>query len=391
MAIALGQGLPAHAKEPAISFELAADPQQSTPASPSATDTAADESYSQVQPLQIPNQAEQVPLGRAKDVATLPPPPSLTTKELTQSSPVAEKPSPPQPRAKDTPAPAPQDQILQFGLAQPQPVALQSTPPQSAFDTSTSQPSTSLDAADSSLEAVVGDPAVDRLFEGGSNSLVARAVGSAEGTRTPMGDRTPAYYGHVDPGNGVWNLGSFSYQHGAKSPEDADRKQLRRLRQQARVLQAKAAERGLQLTLEEHLNGIDLANQAPMAALDRGGYIDWLYQAHYIGLQGSEAVLWARTRSFLDPDTQQWNAPGLGNTLQTISHDQERRQRAIAKAITAYQQPNLANATAESSSQGEAIAQVTQQDRLHTNQAKSFTEHLTSEMNAIAQLINFDL
>ncbi|MBD2056538.1 hypothetical protein H6F88_11010 [Oculatella sp. FACHB-28] len=173
------------------------------------------------------------------------------------------------------------------------------------------------------------------MFEGGSDSLVARAVGSAEGTRNPDGHRNPAYYGHVDPGNGVWNLGSFSYQHGASSPEEADAKQLARLRQQAQVLQQKAIARNLELTLEERLNGIDLANQAPRAALSRGGYIDWLEQAHEMGMRGSDAVLWARTRSFLDPDTSKWDAPGLGNNLHRISSDQERRLLAIARAIEA--------------------------------------------------------
>jgi hypothetical protein len=174
------------------------------------------------------------------------------------------------------------------------------------------------------------------LFADGTNSLVAKAVGSAEGTRTPEGDRTWAYYGHVDPGNGAWNLGSFSYQHGAKSPEDADNKQLSRLQDQANVLKQQAAEQGMELTLEEELNGIDLANQAPAAALNRG-YVQWLKQAHDLGMDGTEAILWARTRSFLDPDSGRWNAPGLGNTIDTIAADQERRIAAIRQAIAAYQ------------------------------------------------------
>jgi hypothetical protein len=47
----------------------------------------------------------------------------------------------------------------------------------------------------------------------------------------------------------------------------------------------------------------------------------------------AEAILWARTRSFLDPDTGRWNAPGLGNTVQHISADQARRQAAIAQVL----------------------------------------------------------
>lgn len=180
--------------------------------------------------------------------------------------------------------------------------------------------------------------APDELFEGGSDSLVAKAVGSAEGTRTPDGGKTWAYHGHVDPGNSRWNMGSFSYQHGATSPEDADRRQLYRLRRQYDVLQESALSAGLRLGLEEQLNGIDLANQAPLAALDRGGYVDRLRQAYDRGLRGSEAVLQARTYSYLNPRTNQWDAPGLGNNLDSISRDQARRQTAIADAINIYQQ-----------------------------------------------------
>lgn len=186
------------------------------------------------------------------------------------------------------------------------------------------------------------DYRLDDLFVGGSDSLVAKAVGSAEGTRTPAGDRTASYYGHTDPGNGVWNLGSFSYQHEANSPQEADEKQLQRLKQQALTLQAQAEARGMQLTLEEKMNALDLANQAPLAALERGGYLDWLEQAHQMGLQGADAILWARVRSFLDPDTNRWNAPGLGNTLESISRDQERRMQEVAKAIAAAQRTQVA-------------------------------------------------
>ncbi|MDX2215393.1 MAG: hypothetical protein SFY66_19170 [Oculatellaceae cyanobacterium bins.114] len=180
------------------------------------------------------------------------------------------------------------------------------------------------------------------VFDGGSDSLVAKAVGSAEGTRTPDGGRTWAYYGHVDPGNGVWNLGSFSYQHGAKTPEEADVKQLRRLQQQAAELHHQAAEKGMAMTLQEELNGIDLANQSPAAALDRG-YIAWLKTAHNMGLVGSDAILWARTRSYLDPDSGRWSAPGLGNNIHSITQDQERRMNAVNRAIALHQHQPVAN------------------------------------------------
>ncbi len=171
------------------------------------------------------------------------------------------------------------------------------------------------------------------IFQGGPNSLVARAVGSAEGTRRPDGSKNPAYYGHRDPGNAKWNLGSFSYQHAARSPEDADQRQLNRLQTQDKMLQQKAAAQGLSLTLEERMNGLDLANQAPLAALDRGGYIDRLKEARDRGLRGNEAILVARVNSYREPSTNLWDAPGLGNNEADIRHDQARRMDAVADAL----------------------------------------------------------
>ena len=175
----------------------------------------------------------------------------------------------------------------------------------------------------------------DALFDGGADSIVARTVGHAEGTRTADGQKTSAYYGHVDPGNAHWNIGSFSYQHCDKTctPEVADDRQLARLRRQTAVIQQRAAANNITLTLEEALNGIDLANQAPLAALAPGGYIDHLKVAHQQGQTGSEAVLYARTWAFRNPQTQTWDAPGLGNRYESISHDQDRRLSAIAKAL----------------------------------------------------------
>ena len=197
-------------------------------------------------------------------------------------------------------------------------------------------------------------PAVDRLhspphteqtlFVGGSDSLVARTVGHAEGTRTPDGRKTRAYYGHTDPGNGVWNLGSFSFQHcrdvryHCATPEEADDRQLRRLQAQHVVLLQRAAAAKLQMTLVEQLNGIDLANQAPLAALSDQGYVDRLSQAKHKGFNGQNAILEARVWSYWSPQKKRWDAPGLGNVEPSIRHDQERRLLAIARAMTMAQQ-----------------------------------------------------
>jgi hypothetical protein len=184
---------------------------------------------------------------------------------------------------------------------------------------------------------IVVSPTATPLFQGGSSSLVAKAVGSAEGTRRPDGGKNPAYRGHTDPGNGKWNLGSFSYQHGARSPEEADIKQLRRLQLQHEIIQTQAKKRGLTLGVEEQLNAIDLANQSPLAALEADGFIDRLSQAYQQGYRGADAILQARVYSYFNTRTNFWDAPGLGNTEASIRHDQARRQAAVASALNLHQ------------------------------------------------------
>ncbi|MGD1907629.1 MAG: hypothetical protein ACFB0C_16805 [Leptolyngbyaceae cyanobacterium] len=335
LAISFGLATVAQAEDPiALSFELDPSPHSAPQASPTAPIASVPET---ALPLTIPREAAQPPLGSTQsapaserayggvdalalaatedDVPPLPPAPQLAaslpswaTEQTPDIIPLA--------------LPEPVDIAIQFDLAH-------------ATELQASQP----------IDATIGttvDTALDLdpLFAGGADSLVARAVGSAEGTRTPEGQRTPAYFGHVDPGNAAWNLGSFSYQHGAISPEAADQKQLQRLQSQAEQLQAKAAAHQIELSTPALLNGIDLANQAPMAALEQWGYIERLAQAQQSGLTDEEAIVWARTRAFIDPETQRWNAPGLGNTLEGISRDQTRRVQAISRALAAHTPPS---------------------------------------------------
>ncbi|MBD1915918.1 MULTISPECIES: hypothetical protein [Cyanophyceae] len=247
--------------------------------------------------------------------ALLPPAPPLP--EATVMVAVAPPPVAPEPQAelpKETPLLA-----LDFGL----------------------EPSSAVVMAQAKLAEpkVLANP-LPGLFEGHSDSLVAWAVGSAEGTRTPNGAINPAYFGHTDPGNRVWNMGTFSYQHGAKTPAEADQKQLARLQNQGDMLRERALKHGLNLTLEETLNGLDLANQSPLAAIGRVGYIERLAEAKANGYEGPEAILVARTRSYINPNTGRWNAPGLGNTEPSIRRDQQRRANAVAQAIAAYEAQN---------------------------------------------------
>jgi hypothetical protein len=184
-----------------------------------------------------------------------------------------------------------------------------------------------------------GSDAIKDIFKGGSDSVVAIAVGYAEGTRTANGSKTSAYYGHSDPGNGVWNLGSFSFQHcketqyRCSTPEEADGSQIKRLEKQTEKIENKTKEINIELNKEEKLNGIDLANQAPAAALEEKGYPERLKEAKEKGLKGDEAILHARVYSYWNPNTNSWDAPGLGNTEENIRHDQERRMLAIKRVL----------------------------------------------------------
>ena len=156
------------------------------------------------------------------------------------------------------------------------------------------------------------------------------AIGAAEGTRTPRGETTEIYWGHPDPANGVRNLGTFSYQHGASNAREADLIQLKRLRGQVEQLQNEADEMGVKLSPLELVAGADLANQSPVAALD---YVDRLKEFRAQGLRGMEAVLEARIQSFVNPETGVLEAGGFGNSWDILRHDQSRRMVELQRAL----------------------------------------------------------
>ncbi len=290
-----------------MSFEPPALPEPAPPPDPPAPPPVAPE----YRPLPIPAHGTRPPLLDPDPIPTATPAPAVP--------PVTESASP----VLVAEIPQADDLALQFDLAPtvepPAPIA-QAAPAAVPVAAPATEPQR---------------PLVATLFEGGSQSLVARAVGSAVGTRIATGDITPAYHGHTDPGNRAWNLGTFSYQHGATSAA-ADRKQVARLQGQTEVLKRRAMNRTISLTLEETLNGIDLANQSPLAAIGRVGYIERLAEVKTWGLEGTEAIVVARTRSYINPNTGRWNAPGLGNTEASITRDQRRRTEAIARALAAY-------------------------------------------------------
>lgn len=98
------------------------------------------------------------------------------------------------------------------------------------------------------------------------DDTLKRAICRAEGTCDLNGQPNHAYDSHTDPGNRKRNLGFFSYQHGASSPQEADQKQLARLRgvesRYVAQAQAKFGERCSQACMVAWL---DAFNQSPDA------------------------------------------------------------------------------------------------------------------------------
>lgn len=197
-------------------------------------------------------------------------------------------------------------------------------------------------------------------WEKGSDSPIAIAIGMAEGTRTLDGGKTAAYYWHEDPGNGVNNFGTFSYQHlppdktqeverqsGLMAKREvaqeqglaelSDRLQLKRLQTFSLELQQQAQQKGIELSTLELLNGLDLANQSEEAALATWGYIDRLVQMRdLLPGQIDEQIKEARAWSYWSPERDAWDAPGLGNSYENIRRDQSRRFAAVRQVLQAY-------------------------------------------------------
>lgn len=152
------------------------------------------------------------------------------------------------------------------------------------------------------------------------------SIGAAEGTRDLNCQPNQHYVGHIDPGNGASNLGSFSYQHGASSPAEADKKQMLRLRQAEVDIQQQAEQKfGRPLSKAGLAAALDLWNQAPKAGDD---IVTHLPSATPTTAQ----IVEARSQSYTDPTTGKLDAPGLGNE-QAIRADQRRRTAAVSNAL----------------------------------------------------------
>ncbi|MGB6169524.1 MAG: hypothetical protein WBF52_18215, partial [Geitlerinemataceae cyanobacterium] len=164
---------------------------------------------------------------------------------------------------------------------------------------------------------------VEMLFSS-PNSTGSLAIGMAEGTRTVDGGKTSLWQSHTDPGNYKRNQGTFSNQIDGANADDADRLQLVRVRKFANKL----AWENPELTELELVGGADLYNQAPRAA---AVYLEELEKAREKGLSDREAIVEARTNSYITPEGK-LDAPGLRNSLDFVRYDQNRRMAEIEKA-----------------------------------------------------------
>ena len=136
---------------------------------------------------------------------------------------------------------------------------------------------------------------------------IAISIGISEGTRTPDGGKTDAWYGHADPvAKGRWNIGTYSANAAHfSSPQQADAYWNRRLTTKATEAAKMMRAMGLSPTQTGwhrlmH-NILDLEIQAP-AANRADGFLGKIEQVIREGLT-VEAIAKARADSFRNPKT----------------------------------------------------------------------------------------
>jgi hypothetical protein len=164
-----------------------------------------------------------------------------------------------------------------------------------------------------------------------SDSLITIAIGHAEGNRTVDGGKTSSYFGHIDPGNGVINKGSFSVQNFGGTPQEADLFWLRKLRNFKPDYISAANRAGLNPELAVlAVSVFDLFTQAPAAVTEREGLLDRLSKIAQQGIS-LRSIVRERANSFFDPVTGRLvtTFPGLS----ALTADQDRRVRALIAVI----------------------------------------------------------
>jgi hypothetical protein len=151
-------------------------------------------------------------------------------------------------------------------------------------------------------------------------------IGVAEGTRTPNGGYTKAYYGHTDPGDGFSNRGTVSGgRESGASPEMVDLRWMGTLTSVQQKMRPQLIVMGLMPGTQGYnrvmFNLMDLTVQSPAAARDFAGK---LFEAREAGWT-IESIAKARADSFINPATGRLDAPGFGNNYQNLIKDQRSR------------------------------------------------------------------
>lgn len=155
------------------------------------------------------------------------------------------------------------------------------------------------------------------------------AIGIAEGTRTPSGANTKAYYGHTDPGDGNRNRGTVSGGRNGGSPQQVDRQWMGILSGVSATVSPVLQRLGLPANSagwnRVMFNVLDLRVQAPGALQDFIGRLpDVIRQGVTI-----EAIAKARADSFVNPRTGRLEASGFGNNYSRLFADQRSRAGAF--------------------------------------------------------------
>ena len=157
------------------------------------------------------------------------------------------------------------------------------------------------------------------------------AIGIAEGTRTASGGYTQAYYGHRDPADGNWNVGTVSgggVRGGEGSPQAVDRRRMADMTQRSMRVAPVLQRLGIPINSVAYnrlmFNALDLSVQAP------GAFPDFVRRIPSIIANGMtiEAIAKARADSYINPATGRLEAGGFGNNYSRLLADQRSRAGA---------------------------------------------------------------
>jgi LysM repeat protein len=170
---------------------------------------------------------------------------------------------------------------------------------------------------------------------GGTNSLAAIVVGTAEGNRTARGGFRGSFNGHTDPGNSAHNIGSFSVQgnkarQAGGDPRRADEIQLRELANVTPAYEQAARAAGL-----DPNNSLLLASYYDMQTQSPATATAFLRELPNLARQGVtvENITDARVRAFHNNGkTGGWHAPSQQHRVRP---DAERRMRELVNALRA--------------------------------------------------------